>query len=192
MCSRQLRRRALDRTRRLVYRRAVMAGRRSRSLETWRRDAVRRIVASREATLAFVARLPEHELRRPRTLDRWSVKDVLGHLLGCDEETVRRFRLIARGHAERIHWFEDMVDADRFNARCVARVRRLGLRALLRRRARAQADLVEWLRRLPAQALRDPAHEYTVTQWLPAPGWSHERDHLAEIRAWWRAWSRRR
>jgi len=140
----------------------------------------------------FVARLPEHELRRPRTLDRWSVRDVLGHLLGCDEETVRRFRLIARGHAERIHWFEDMADADRFNARCVARVRRLGLRALLRRRARAQADLVELLRRLPAQALRDPAHEYTVTQWLPAPGWSHERDHLAEIRAWWRAWSRRR
>jgi len=125
-------------------------------------------------------------------LDRWSVKDVLGHLLGCDEETVRRFRLIARGHAERIHWFESMVDADRFNARCVARVRRLGLRALLRRRTRVQADLVRWLRRVPAQALRDPAHEYPVTQWLPAPGWSHEREHLAEIKAWWRAQSRPR
>ena len=169
-----------------------MAAGRSRTLESWRRDAVRRIVASREATLAFLVRLPEHEVRQPRTLDRWSVKDVLAHLLGCDEETVRRFRLIARGHAERIHWFEGMADADRFNARCVARVRRLGLRALLRRRARAQADLVGWLRRLPAQALRDPAHAYTVTEWLPAPGWSHERDHLAEIKAWWQARSRRR
>jgi hypothetical protein len=169
-----------------------MAGPRSRPLEKWRRDALRRIVASRAATAAFVARLPEREVRRPRTLDRWSVKDVLGHLLGCDEETTRRFRLIARGRARRIHWFEDMADADRFNARCVARFRRLGLRALLRRRARAQADLVRWLRRLPRHALRDPAHEYTVTQWLPAPGWSHERDHLAEIRAWWRASSRRR
>ena len=165
---------------------------RSGGLEHWRRDALRRIVASREATLAFVARLPEHEVRRPRTLDRWSVKDVLGHLLGCDEETVRRFRLIARGHAERIHWFESMADADRFNARCVARARRLGLRALLRRRARAQAELGRWLRRLPAQALRDPAHAYPVTEWLPAPGWSHERDHLAEIKAWWRAQPRRR
>ena len=169
-----------------------MPGRRSRSLESWRRDAVRRIVASRDATFAFVARLPEREIRRRRTLDRWSVRDVLGHLLGCDEETVRRVRLIARGHAERIHWFEDMADADRFNARCVAHFRRLGLRALLRRRGRVQADLMRWPRRLPAEALRDPAHEYTVTQWLPAPGWSHERDHLAEIRAWWRAWSRRR
>ncbi|HSL51972.1 MAG TPA: maleylpyruvate isomerase N-terminal domain-containing protein [Candidatus Deferrimicrobiaceae bacterium] len=169
-----------------------MAGRRPRSLESWRRDALRRIVASREATLAFVARLPEREVRRPRTLDRWSIKDVLGHLLGCDEETVRRFRLIARGHAERIHWFEDMAAADRFNARCVARFRRLGMRGLLRRRARGQAELVRWLRRLPSGALRDPAHEYPMTQWLPAPGWSHERDHLAEIRAWWQARSRRR
>jgi len=169
-----------------------MAADRSRALEHWRRDALRRIVASREATLAFVARLPEHEVRRPRTLDRWSVKDVLAHLLGCDEETVRRFRLIARGHAERIHWFESTADADRFNARCVARVRRLGLRALLRRRTRAQGELGQWLRRLPAQALRDPAHAYTVIEWLPAPGWSHERDHLAEIKAWWRARSRPR
>jgi hypothetical protein len=137
-------------------------------------------------------RLPELEVRRPRTIDRWSVKDVLGHLLGCDDETVRRFRLIARGRADRIHWFESMADADRFNARCVASTRRLGLRALLRRRARAQAELVRWLQRLPAEALRDPAHAYPVTEWLPAPGWSHEREHLAEIKAWWRTRSRRR
>jgi hypothetical protein len=169
-----------------------MARGRSRALERWRGDALRRIVASRAAMHAFVARLPEQEVRRSGTLDRWSVKDVLGHLLGCDEETVRRLRLIARSQADRIHWFESMADADRFNARCVARTRQLGLRALLRRRARAQAALVAWLRRLPARALRDPAHEYTVTQWLPAPGWSHERDHLAEIKAWWRAYSRRR
>jgi hypothetical protein len=26
-----------------------------------------------------------------------------------------------------------------------------------------------------------------MTEWLPAPGWSHEREHLAEIKAWWRA-----
>jgi hypothetical protein len=38
---------------------------------------------------------------KSRTQDRWSVKDVLAHLLGCDEETVRRLRLIARGRGER-------------------------------------------------------------------------------------------
>jgi uncharacterized damage-inducible protein DinB len=143
--------------------------------------------ASREATLALVARLPEPEVLRPRTQDRWSVKDVLAHLLSCDEETVRRFQLIARGQGQRISWFESMADADGFNARSVARARRLGLRALIGRLTRVRADLVRRFERLPAGALADRSHAYTVVQWLPAPGWSHEREHLSEIRAWWRA-----
>lgn len=168
-----------------------MATRQPGPLARWRRQAVRRIVVSRRATLDFVARLPEVEILRPRTQDRWSVKDVLAHLLACDEETIRRFQLIARGRGDRIHWFESMADADRFNARSVARLRRRGWSALLRRRQRVQAELVKWLERLPAAALRDPSHAYPVVEWLPAPGWSHEQEHLSEIRAWWRA-SRRR
>jgi len=163
-----------------------MATGRSGSLASWRRQAIRRIEAVRRSTLAFVARLPEPEILRPRTLDRWSVKDVLAHLMSCDEETVRRFRLIARGRGDRIVWFESMADADRFNARTVARARRLGLPAVLRRMERAHADVIEWLERLPIESLRDPSHEYMVVDWLPTPGWTHERDHLSEIRAWWR------
>ena len=168
-----------------------MATRRAAALAAWRRRAVRRMAAVRESTLAFVARLPEDEVLRPRTQDRWSVKDVLGHLMSCDEETVRRFRLIAAGRGDRIKWFESMADADRFNARTVRAARRLGLRAVLRRMARVHADLIRRLERLPVEALRDPSHAYTVVQWLPAPGWSHEREHLGEIRAWWRQLRRR-
>jgi len=145
------------------------------------------MAAVRRSTLAFVARLPEREIIRPRTQDRWSMKDVLGHLLTCDEETVRRLRLIARGHANRIRWFESMADADRFNARSVARTRRHSLAAVLRRMERARAELVDRLERLPAAARRESTHQYTVVQWLPAPGWTHERDHVQELRAWWRA-----
>jgi len=163
-----------------------MATRPSGSLATWRRKAVRRIGAVRRSTLAFIDRLPEDEILRPRTQDRWSVKDVLAHLMTCDEETARRFRLIARGQAGRIHWFGSMADADRFNARSVAGARRLGLPALLRRMERAHADVITWLERLPTRALSDPSHEYPVVEWLPAPGWSHEEEHLSEIRAWWR------
>ncbi len=143
------------------------------------------MAATRRSTLAFLARLPEREILRPRTQDRWSVKDVLAHLLSCDEETIRRFRLIGRGQGDRILWFESMADADRFNARSVARLRRLGLRALLRRMERAHGDLVTWFKRLPAESLQDPSHAYPVVEWLPAPGWSHEQEHLSEIRAWW-------
>src|SRR5881397_1748139 len=163
-----------------------MASGRSGSHATWRRQALRRIGAVRRSTLAFIARLPEDEILRPRTQDRWSVKDVLAHLMTCDEETARRFRLIARGQGNRIHWFESMADADRFNARSVAGARRLRLPAMLRRMERAHADVIKGLERLPLEALRDPSHQYTVVEWLPAPGWSHEQEHLGEIRAWWR------
>jgi hypothetical protein len=168
-----------------------MATRQSSALTRWRRGAIRQIEASRRSTLAFVARLPEPEILRPRTQGDWSVKDVLAHLLTCDEETVRRLRLLARGHADRIHWFESMADADRFNAASVVRMRRVGLRPILRRMARVRADLVKRLRRLPPATLRDPAHAYPVVEWLPAPGWSHERDHLSEIRARWRSQRKR-
>ena len=163
-----------------------MVGPRSGSLASWRRQAIRRIEAVRRSTLTFIERLPEGEIVRPRTIDRWSVKDVLAHLMSCDEETVRRFRLIAGGRGDRIHWFESMADADRFNARTVAGGRRLGLAAVLRRMARAHAEVVEWLGRLPIESLRDPVHAYPVVYWLPTPGWHHERDHVNEIKAWWR------
>jgi uncharacterized damage-inducible protein DinB len=159
---------------------------RSPSLASWRRQAIRRIEAARRSTLAFVATLPEDEILRPRTLDQWSVKDVLAHLMSCDEETVRRFKLIARGRGDRIFWFRGMADADRFNARTVGAARRLGLPAVLRRMERAHASVVDSLERLPLESLSDPAHEYTVVSWLPVPGWHHEHRHLSEVKDWWR------
>jgi uncharacterized damage-inducible protein DinB len=169
----------------------AMATPTSASLKKWRRNAVRQIEASRKSTLALVARIPEPEILRPRTLDKWSVKDVLAHLMSCDEETVRRFRLIERGRANRIRWF-DMAYANRFNARTVGAARRLSLNAVYRRMARVRAELIRHLERLPVDALADPSHDYTVQSWLPVPGWSHERDHMSEVRAWWRSRSGRR
>ena len=163
-----------------------MATRRSGSLASWRRQAIRNIEAVRRSTLAFIATLPEDEILRSRTIDRWSVKDVLAHLMSCDEETVRRFKLIARGRGDHIYWFESMADAHRFNARTTARGRRLGMPAVLRRMERAHADVIDWLGRLPLGSLCDASHTYTVVSWLPVPGWRHERDHLSEVRDWWR------
>jgi hypothetical protein len=163
-----------------------MAKAQPESLARWRRQAVRSIEGGRRTTLAFIATLPEDAMLRPRTIDRWSVKDVLAHLMSCDEETVRRFKLIARGRADQIFWFRSMADADRFNARTVGAARRLGTAAVLRRMAKAHTDVIEWLERLPLASLRDPSHEWTVVDWLPVPGWRHEHEHIAEIKEWWR------
>src|SRR5215510_11705568 len=164
-----------------------MATRRAPPMAAWRRNAIRRMIAVRRSMLAQVAAIPKDEVLRPRTLDQWSVKDVLGHLLSCDEETLRRLRLIERGRGDRIVWFESMTQADRFNARTVARTRRYGLAELLRRMARVRAELIERMRRLPTGAFRDPSHAYPLVEWFPVSGWSHELSHLSEVRHWWRA-----
>jgi DinB family protein len=161
-----------------------------RSLAAWKQRALRELRASRRETLAVIDRLPREALMEPRTQDRWSVKDVLGHFMACDEETARRFRHIAAGHPERIKWFESLAYADRFNARTVAAARRLGLPTVLRRMAKARAEMVHLFQRFTPDVLSDPSHAYPVVDWLPAPGWSHEREHMAGVKAWWRARSR--
>jgi len=60
------------------------------------------------------------------------------------------------------------------------------VQALLRRLARVRNRLIERLRRLPAASLRDPAHRYPVTAWVPEFAWTHERQHLRRLRGWWK------
>src|SRR5262245_13401334 len=97
-----------------------MAIRRAAPMAAWRRNAIRRMIAVRRSMLTQVAAIPKDEVLRPRTLDQWSIKDVLGHLLSCDEETLRRFRLIEQGRSNRIVWFESMAFAVRLHARTVS------------------------------------------------------------------------
>lgn len=164
-----------------------------KSLEAWRRQAIRRMELSRGRTLSFLSRLPAPEVLSPRTHGRWSVKDVLAHIAAWEEEGVRRLALIARGQGHRIHFYDDMGAVNRFNARAVAAARSMSLPALLRRAARVRRRLIDALRRLPPRALQDPSHEVAVVEWLPEFAWTHETGHVSEIRTrWHRRRARRR
>lgn len=156
----------------------------ARTLAAWRRQALARMRRSRAATLALLARISEEAILQPRTQGAWSIKDVLTHIAAWEEEGTRRLRLIARGQAHRMVWYETMADADRFNARAVRAARRTSLRGILARLARARAALVQTLRRLPPRTLADPTHALPVTVWLREFAWTHERAHRREIRAW--------
>jgi hypothetical protein len=162
-----------------------MATRMTRSQATaWKRRAIARMTRSRAATLRLLARLPDEALLRPRTQGAWSIKDVLAHIAAWEAEGAERMRLVTRGRADRVHFFDDMAEADRYNARAVAAARGVSLPVMLGRLARARAALVTALRALPAEALRDPSHRYPVVTWLPEFAWTHEEGHAAEIRAW--------
>jgi hypothetical protein len=142
---------------------------------------------SRAETLALVRRLPADALRRPRTPNAWSVRDVLVHIAAWEAEGARRLGLIARGHGERILWYDTTAELDAFNARAVRGARHLGPGAVLRRLAAARDRLLAALGRLPTSALADPGHALPVTRWLREFAWTHEAAHRREIRAWTRA-----
>lgn len=158
---------------------------RQRSLEAWRREAIRRMERSRRRTLSFLSKLPEREILRPRTQGQWSVRDVLAHIAAWEEEGVHRLELIARGRGDRIRFYDDMREVNRFNARAVVAAWSIPVPALLRRLARQRRRLIDALRRFPPRALRDPLHEVPVVGWLPEFAWTHEQSHLREINAWW-------
>jgi DinB superfamily len=162
-----------------------------RSLARWRQRFVERIGRSRAATLALVARMPQELATRPRSQGAWSVKDLLAHIAAWEEEGIQRLRLIARGHPERVVWYETMAEVDRYNARAVRAARTASLPRLLIQLARTRAGLVRALRRLPPPALADPTHALPVTVWLEEFAFTHERGHRKEVRAW-RAGERRR
>lgn len=157
------------------------------SLRGWREQAIRRMTRSRDATLRFLAGVPEAELVRSRTQGGWSVKDILAHIAAWEEEAIRRFVLIARGRGVQIYFYDvDPRAVDRFNARVVPAARHLTLDEILRRLARVRRRLIQRLRALPAASLRDQTHTYPVTAWLPEYAWTHERQHLHRMRAWWK------
>ena len=140
---------------------------------------------SRKATLALLARIPPEDIVRPGTQGDWSIKDVLAHFAAWEDEGTERLRLIRHGRADRIRYFDDLREADAFNANAVRAVRSVSLPGILRRLARARLRLHAAVRRVPASALRDPSHRYPVTVWLPEFAWAHEEGHVREIRAWW-------
>ena len=158
---------------------------RVRSPSTWRREAIRQMERSRAATLAFLRRLPAEEIVRPQTQGQWSIQDVLAHIAAWEEEGTRRLALIARGHADRMIFYDDMPAVDRFNARAVVAAGAMPLPGLLRRLARVRQRLIAALRKLPLRALNDSSHELPVVVWLREFAWTHERAHRREIREWW-------
>ena len=148
----------------------------------WIRLAIRSMQRSRAATLALLSKLTPKELCRPRTQGKWSIPDTLAHIVAWEEVAVRRLYSIRKRKYEQLRFYDDMTDSDKFNARAVARFRKISFSALMKHAAHVRANLIAALRILPANELENPQHRYPVVQWLPEFSWTHEGDHRKRIR----------
>jgi hypothetical protein len=126
-----------------------------------------------------VAGLGEAELTRVWS-GTWSVRDILGHIVGWHREMIPAFERMARGErpfAEGVS-FEDV---DAWNENFAAAWRGHPAAAALRALEASHRDFLTAAQQVPDERF---APDKTATRLLDMNGPHHYREHAAEIRAW--------
>ena len=152
-----------------------------------REDARESLARERGKLLAALEGLSEEEMARPGAVGRWSVRDVLAHLLAWEEEAVTRLDLLA---AERPQDFARIVDEEEleaWNARAHQRYAGLALAEVMRRLRDVQGRILAALDSLSEERLGTDAGPVPVRNWLPECTYAHEQDHCADILDWRRS-----
>jgi uncharacterized damage-inducible protein DinB len=145
------------------------------------------LARERAKLLAALDGLSEEEMTRPGAVGRWSVRDVLAHILAWEEEAVTRLDLLA---ADRPQDFAPIVDEEElgaWNARAHQRYAGLALAEVMRRLADVQGRILAGLDSLSEERLGTDAGPVPVRNWLPECTYAHEQEHCADILDWRRS-----
>jgi len=150
-------------------------------MNAWKSKAIRQMKSGRIATLELFSKLTPRQISAPHTQGEWSIKDVLAHFVAWEEVAVSRLMWIRAGKPEKVHYFEDINESNRFNARAVRRLSALSWKQLLARAKEIRGKLEAEILNLPEAELNNPAHRYPVKKWLPEFAWTHEAGHRRRI-----------
>jgi hypothetical protein len=148
------------------------------------RDSLAR---ERGKLLAALEGLSEREMTRSGAVGRWSVRDVLAHLLAWEEEAVTRLDLLAAERPQDIARITDEEELEAWNARAHERYAGLPLAEVMRRLAEVQGRILAGLDSLSDERLGTDAGPVPVHNWLPDCTYAHEQEHCADILAWRRS-----
>jgi hypothetical protein len=154
------------------------------------REEVRESLArERGKLLAALDGLSEEEMVRPNAVGRWSVRDVLAHLLAWEEEAMKRLELLIAECPQDIDWIADQDEEklDTWNARAHQRYAGLPLTEVTRRLEDVQGRILAALDSLSEERLGTDAGPVPVRNWLPDCTYAHEQEHCADILAWRRS-----
>lgn len=146
------------------------------------------IAAEREAWRDLVAEVGEDRMTEPGPMGDWSFRDLIVHLLGWRERTIRRLEAVAAGGPVPLDpWPADLEDDDAINDWFQADGAGRSTRELLDDADASYERLAAALAAIPAEILTDPQG----IPWLDGTAavdvdWlSHLHDeHDASIRAW--------
>ena len=148
------------------------------------RDSLAR---ERAKLLAALEGLSEEEMASPCAVGRWSVRDVLAHILAWEDEAVTRLDLLAAERPQDIARITDDEELEAWNARAHERYAGLPLAEVMRRLAEVQGRILVSLDSLSEERLGTDAGPVPVHNWLPDCTYAHEQEHCADILAWRRS-----
>jgi hypothetical protein len=129
---------------------------------------------------ASYAGLSEAELAQPGVTDDWSVKDIIAHVTGWEEEALTHLPHIqAGGQSPRYSVTYGGIDA--FNAQMTELKRELSLAEVLRQHEETHRRLVDYVQNAPEDQI---TRETLFRRRLRLNTYRHYPEHAKTIREW--------
>lgn len=145
-------------------------------------DALSAMKAQRVRTMRVLEAIDAEEYLIPSAFGKWSLRDVVAHLIGWERLSVERNELIKQGiEPEAI----SCDDADEINAKFVREIGAQAKDPLLKLFQDTRDDLVASLRSLSEeQYTKDVGRLPSVQKRIAGCTFEHEAEHIAKVEAW--------
>jgi hypothetical protein len=117
--------------------------------------------------------------------DRWSVKDIVAHVLGWEREMTGALQRIARGERPTPEGV-DYSDSDAWNAGFSLAYKHVLPPTVVAEWQQVHANYVKAAQAVPDDryGVRDDGKPATVNRLLETSGYGHFREHAAQIKEW--------
>lgn len=133
----------------------------------------------------LLAQVEEERMQRPGATGKWSVKDVIAHVMDGERELVSLLRTHVVAGSEL--W---KLSDDERNEIVYQQNRERPLHEIMSEEQQAYADLLAAAQTLSDDDLNDPHHfQHMPQEWVPwrifaGNSFQHYQDHMPALRAW--------
>ncbi len=154
-----------------------------------RDEAVVRLRAARKELLDSLAGISEEDILRPNAVEKWTLKDLLGHIAAWDEESLRVIQAFAmQAEPKYSYSISERNDYAVWNAEQIEVRRERKLEQIRDEFENARRDLIQVIEGVTDQVLMRPK----ITPWskvrtgfeLIDETAEHDREHAADLASW--------
>jgi cobalamin-dependent methionine synthase I len=138
--------------------------------------------STRRSFIALLENIPQDKYSVPESFGKWSLRDVLAHMIGWERLAAERVAIIKQGGLPEPIPFSD---ADAYNARFVETITIQEKQELIGELENTRSELRNGLASLTEEEFtRTAGKTVAVQKWLPHFTFAHEREHMRRIEQW--------